>query len=686
MSNIFEELQARKQKLVSLTEKAAEHGWIDTERKREIFDKLDKDTLTIGVIGQMKCGKSTFLNAFVFGKDILPAASTPMTAALSIITYGERERIVAEFYTKDEWEEQKMQAARSLDDVAGNATEESKVTAAKELVGKADKLGIDVDKYLGKNQEDDFSNLIEYVGADGKYISITKAVTIYYPQEYLKGVEIVDTPGFNDPIVSREERTKAFLNKADVVLMMLYAGQPFSATDRDILMKDVRQSGIGKVLVGINKYDIPYQNGETEIEIRDYVKEEIRKACKSCDDDSLVDILKQAAPIPLSAQMALLASLPMSEVTASEEYSKAWKRLCDCFEISNQRDMLVQSHMTDLTNAVKQMIENEKANILFKKPINAIMAAGNTIRQKNDADIQLAEQRLEVLNMPNDELDERKSLIDKAFRRLNKKVDNFGDDIDSALKDIIRKGIRDLEDQVDSACNRMTSIIETDFGRFTSVDSITPKLSAEITKLITRSLKRTCGDIRNDAERVIKRCVSDFMEEAEEVLRKYLPNVNSRDFVKKLKNNVELEISNLDMFSIGDTDDSSDTNLLITLWNGYVNIFDTITLGVFNAFDHNDNKRELLTAVNNISTQFDPKEYLESILNNKERLVSEMHDAFIGELINPLKEQLSEIEENKANKDKDIEDTIANLDKLRQQRIALATQFEEIESLKREIV
>lgn len=52
----------------------------------------------------------------------------------------------------------------------------------------------------------------------------------------MKGVEIVDTPGFNDPVVSREERTKEFLKRADVVLMMLYAGRAFDSTDRDILL------------------------------------------------------------------------------------------------------------------------------------------------------------------------------------------------------------------------------------------------------------------------------------------------------------------------------------------------------------------------------------------------------------------------------------------------------------------
>ena len=43
--------------------------------------------LKIGIVGQVKAGKSSFLNALIFdGRDILPKAATPMTAALTKIS------------------------------------------------------------------------------------------------------------------------------------------------------------------------------------------------------------------------------------------------------------------------------------------------------------------------------------------------------------------------------------------------------------------------------------------------------------------------------------------------------------------------------------------------------------------------------------------------------------------------
>lgn len=569
-SQYLNSLQEKKQALLQVAEKAAEYGWIPKERTTsakdtlslaEIREKLEKDTLTIGVIGQMKCGKSTFLNAFIFENDVLPAATTPMTAALSVITYGEKERIVAEFYTADEWAEQKMQAARPLED-AVNSLDESKIKAAKELVEKSSKLGASLQNYLGKTQEDNFDKLIEYVGADGKFISITKSVTIYYPKEYLKGVEIVDTPGFNDPIVSREERTKEFLKKADVVLMMLYAGRPFDATDRDIIFKNVRQCGIGKVLIGINKYDIPYccaSNPEDEQQIRDYVKTEIRKACKACQDNTLTEILSSAEPIPVSAEMALLAAIPTSRISENEAFDFAWKRHCSNFGISTAQEMHRWSHIDDLTNAVKELIDKEKGQILFAKPLNAILAAGNKIKAENENELHLINNKIELLQMPDSEVEEREDKLARAHKKLQKKINSLGEGLNENIRNQIRIGKKDMEDEVDRSCKRMKEIVHHDWSRFKSFDSIRPRIDNEIQFLITRTLKRKTEELAEQGKRVIKRSINTFFQDAESLLMQYLPDFDSKDFIESTQNKIHLDMDDSDLFSFKE-DDDNDTN------------------------------------------------------------------------------------------------------------------------------
>lgn len=695
--NIFEELQCKKQKLTELANKAVEFGWIPkTESGNantknvisldEIKRKLEKDTLTIGVIGQMKCGKSTFLNSFVFKDNILPAATTPMTAALSVITYGEKERIVAEFYTKDEWAEQKMQASRNEDE-AENTLDASKIKAAKELVAKATSLGASLENYLGQTQEDSFSNLIEYVGADGKFVSITKSVTIYYPHEYLKGVEVVDTPGFNDPIVSREERTKEFLKKADVVIMMLYAGRPFDATDRDIIFKNVRQCGIGKVLVGINKYDIPYcseTNPEDEEQIKEYVKAELRKACRDCNDNTLVEILNEVEPIPLSAEMALLSELPMSKISSTESLDFAYKRHCSNFGISTQKELYQWSHLADLVSAVKNVVDNEKSKILFVKPLNAILAAGDRIKQDNETEINLINSRIELLRMPDADIDEREENLSKAYKRLSKKTNSLGEDIESEIRNLVRKGKNELEDIVDASCQRMKEIIHNEWSRMKSSDSVEPKLNAEKQSLYTRKLKRATENLAEEGKRKINRCTEDFFADAEDLLMRYLPDFDSRAFVKSIRNRVQMDLADNDLFIY----ESSEQNYGL---EDFVRAaLDGASFGVFgltnNILGHGKQVAQVEETINSFSRDFDAQPFLESAFQRKDAALEAVRTAFFTELLTPLQEQIQEIKAEKGNKEQQLQDAEARRNELNSQKEIIAKQLACILELKPSIV
>lgn len=697
-SEYLNSLQEKKQALLQVAEKAAEYGWIPKERTTsakdtlslaEIREKLEKDTLTIGVIGQMKCGKSTFLNAFIFENDVLPAATTPMTAALSVITYGEKERIVAEFYTADEWAEQKMQAARPLEDAA-DSLDESKIKAAKELVEKSSKLGASLQSYLGKTQEDSFDQLIEYVGADGKFISITKSVTIYYPKEYLKGVEIVDTPGFNDPIVSREERTKEFLKKADVVLMMLYAGRPFDATDRDIIFKNVRQCGIGKVLIGINKYDIPYccaSNPEDEQQIRDYVKAEIRKACKVCQDNTLTEILSTAEPIPVSAEMALLAAIPTSRISENEAFDFAWKRHCSNFGISTAQEMRQWSHIDDLTNAVKELIDKEKGQILFAKPLNAILAAGNKSKAENENELHLINNKIELLQMPDSEVEEREDKLARAHKKLQKKINSLGEGLNENIRNQIRIGKKDMEDEVDRSCKRMKEIVHHDWSRFKSFDSIRPRIDNEIQFLITRTLKRKTEELAEQGKRVIKRSINTFFQDAESLLMQYLPDFDSKDFIESTQSKIHLDMDDNDLFSFK-KDDDNDTNYG---WGDV--IWDVLNgaswglLGVIgNILSYDENLAKVEDFINSISRDFDPSPYLDHAFMRKDAVIDSVKEAFITDLIEPLQEQIEDIRTKRNQKESELKNAQRERDALETKKGNIRTQIDEMNKIKATLV
>ena len=134
-TNLLEEFRLHKEFVKRLIGKACDYKWLPSEEADSLLHKIESATLTLGIIGQMKCGKSTFLNSFVFEKDILPSATTPMTASLTLITYGEQAKVKVEFYSPEEWQEQINLSQRSTEGLADYDC--ARVQAARELVEKS---------------------------------------------------------------------------------------------------------------------------------------------------------------------------------------------------------------------------------------------------------------------------------------------------------------------------------------------------------------------------------------------------------------------------------------------------------------------------------------------------------------------------------------------------------------------
>lgn len=274
--------------------KQVEDGWqdvVDTNR-----------TLKIGIVGGVKAGKSSFLNALLFrGRDILPKAATPMTAALTKISYSETPYAKIVFYENKDWnailqnaatfderletaiasekkrraEKQKSIYTRKLQNNMAAVQEESldqytierlkknideEFRACKELTEMANKRGVAVNTLLGSDKEIPLSDnleadLKEYVGAEGKYTPFVKYIELGMNEPMLKDLEIIDTPGLNDPIVSRSIVTKRFLKNCDAAFLMSFCGQFMSAQDVTFLLKALPQEGIRHVVLIGSKFD-----------------------------------------------------------------------------------------------------------------------------------------------------------------------------------------------------------------------------------------------------------------------------------------------------------------------------------------------------------------------------------------------------------------------------------------------
>ena len=682
--DLLKEIWERKQRLLQLLQRAKEYGWIDDSTLKNEIKRAEEQKLTIGVIGQMKAGKSTFLNSFIFGDTILPAATSPMTASLSYITYGPEKKLVAEFYTPDEWAELRNTAQLPIEEGQESTAQGSKIKAAQELVAKAGKIS-QLDSLLGKTKEDSFSNLIDYVGADGKYIAITKAVTLYYPLEYLKGVEIVDTPGFNDPIVSREERTRQFLKQADVSLLLLYAGRAFDASDRDILFKDVRNCGIGKILVGINKYDINVAQGETPKEISTATEQALRQAAYELQDDSIIELVQETHPIPFSAEMALLSKLPMSRIQADEVLLHHYKRCCETFEISSQSELYERSLVESLNEAVRDVIERDKVEILLRKPVNMIQTAGNKLLSDIQNALTLAESQVKVLEMPDHKLEDREEQLAKAERKLNRKIDSLHE----SLKELIReetytfktKAEDALDDVIKASEDRAKKINYFGVGKDAAGSDIQSKFFWLENRILPRLQNATLNKMRTKGGRVLQ----DFKVDVEGILERYLPDdVDAKDLIKSLSRLLGTEDGD-NHFSIDQGGSSADSSfgffegVAFVLGLPFIGVVEGVS-ALFGGWGR-EARRELVDQLSAIrrAVDFAPmQQQLKDLLSEK---IETIRTHLIDELIVPLQKQIEEVRKDKANKAKKLEDARAEIKLQSEKKAALLEQQRSISEL-----
>ena len=78
----------------------------DDERKdiKEQKAFIDEPDLQIVIVGTIKAGKSTFINA-LFEENIASTDVTPETASLTKFRYSTKNKLEVKFYNKTEWDE-----------------------------------------------------------------------------------------------------------------------------------------------------------------------------------------------------------------------------------------------------------------------------------------------------------------------------------------------------------------------------------------------------------------------------------------------------------------------------------------------------------------------------------------------------------------------------------------------------
>lgn len=266
--------------------------------EQQILDKLRRNRFDIAVVGQMKAGKSTFLNALMERPELLPADVNPWTAVVTCLHFGlvgaQHETGTFQFYNQDEWQDICLHGGRrgvfrklvtALGGTEGappGAQDPSSVpveelqeleSQRRRIIGHTEhSLGQELQGLLGQSMsiakidrhqlEPFLVTCPESEGyshdnpAAGRYSGITRQADLYFPREpFEEYCVIVDTPGVNDPIPFREELTWHYVTEANAFVVVLTALRPFDRYDAEFLTKLLRGLRKERLLVFVNQID-----------------------------------------------------------------------------------------------------------------------------------------------------------------------------------------------------------------------------------------------------------------------------------------------------------------------------------------------------------------------------------------------------------------------------------------------
>ena len=359
--------------------------------RREYEQQIDANRdLQIGIVGRVKAGKSSLLNALLFGgSTILPKAATPMTAALTVLSYSDKLKVTVRFFEPGDFTKLKERSdayenkLRKLEnELFEKARKEAEIKAggftkaifdeakardraardAKRTLREDIGLSGAFDQYqkikaspisqnevagqikeLYPNSVEDISTMLaNYVGSEGKYMPFTQSVEIAYPNEKLKGIRIVDTPGFNDPVPSREERAYQLLKISDVVLILSQAGRFLDANDKAVLDKITVKDGLRELfvvasqvdtqLLGDEYFGMPLEDVYSDIASR--LSQQARSVLTTCNESGAFDQLihdNGSRVILVSGDCESMYLTFANKNSWDKDKVTIWKNLCDNF-------------------------------------------------------------------------------------------------------------------------------------------------------------------------------------------------------------------------------------------------------------------------------------------------------------------------------------------------------------------
>jgi hypothetical protein len=388
--------------------------------------QLEARACRVAVVGQIKAGKSTFINALAERPDFLPADINPWTAVVTSMHFrssGAPPDHAAEFhlFSPDEWKElaEGRGRLRELTERLVPNFQPDLLRAQLEVMRKRAerRLGASFDKLLGqvhRYEEITPEILGDYVSAgddtaaaDARgnrrlYSDITRSADLYFNESpFAYPITLIDTPGTNDPFLVRDEITRRSLETPDIYIFVISALQPLSPADIAMLRL---LNGLHKdrIIVFINRADqLPNPISDTAV-IKSAVEQRLRLEFPAlripviCGSAWMGNLRLQAGDGDLHARLrpAQVKALRQAGLLAPVDAAPAQLSTAERSRVATA--MHLSSGMREVSAAVTRLMCTSSIAMLMRQIAVCLAELAKSADAGNRAEIQAISDMLEA--------------------------------------------------------------------------------------------------------------------------------------------------------------------------------------------------------------------------------------------------------------------------------------------------
>ncbi len=322
------------------------------------YEYLNNQKFSIGITGVMNAGKSTLLNALM-GQELLGSSVVPETANLTIIKYAKKQSAKVFYWNKEQW----AKIEKSAKDISSI---KEFVKETKEIFKDNLDSIIKEDSYF---EDIDIYNLSSYTSAknSNKKCNLVKYIELKSNLAFLSnGIEIVDTPGLDDPVIQREEITKEYIAQCDLLLHLMNVSQSATLKDIEFIIDAILYQNITKLLIVITRADTVSK--EQLEEVISYTKSSIKAQLEASNKDNKLDFILQSIKfIPISGKMALYHRIGKSKEAINLGYPLEKTGILDIEEYLNETlfsnnsskcDLIIQSSKTKISKIIQKELDS----------------------------------------------------------------------------------------------------------------------------------------------------------------------------------------------------------------------------------------------------------------------------------------------------------------------------------------